>query len=612
MPAPLDGAHVGFNLGPWVGGDGAYVAFNLGVRWSDEPEIPPEPVVRGLVAGVGLHWRRGMASVAIDIELAWARSPRVRSAVAVPWAISGRLHRPVDLPWGTTPRIGRAVDMAWRGSMRGVSDSLALAWRQLPHASTGVALPWMARMARASLGVGLPFHASLPVAVWALHLAWLSGLAGVHAGTTLAWRQGAIFWEAMRLPWRQGRPIRWAWIPPKPLPPPPPPPLERDGAHVGFNLACRWRDFGGIIPFNLGVPCYGAREVSASYVMTDTVTCVRLPDRTPIHVAAFGISGGRDAWGWSLDLALADPDQLALLKPTAAGPRQVELSLNGKLWTFIIESHGQRRDFERGMDITVAGRSRTALLAEPYAPARSKVSMLPRTAAQLVDEELQDTGVIADYETVDWVVPGETWSYQGKSPLDAISDIATASGAVVQSDPAEMIVRVRPRYPVSPWLWTDTAPDVVINADMILDDSLTVRSVPMYDAVVVTGELEGKSVAVRVVREGGAGNLYAPQASHVLGNTEAVCTERGRNIMSDRGEQAAITHTVPIMADPVPAGGVGRVMPLDLCEVREPSGYWQGIATDVRIEGRVESSGEAPVWVVDQIVTIERHYSDAN
>lgn len=57
--------------------------------------------------------------------------------------------------------------------------------------------------------------------------------------------------------------------------------------------------------------------------------------------------------------------------------------------------------------------------------------------AQLVDEELADTGFTASYDTVDWLVPPGAWFYDALPALDAISRLAEASGAVVQSDPAE-------------------------------------------------------------------------------------------------------------------------------------------------------------------------------
>lgn len=63
--------------------------------------------------------------------------------------------------------------------------------------------------------------------------------------------------------------------------------------------------------------------------------------------------------------------------------------------------------------------------------------------------------------------------------------------------------------------------------------------------MVVTGELAGKGVTCKVRRAGEAVQLFAQQVSSPLINTGAVAAERGRNILADRGEQAAIDLVLP-------------------------------------------------------------------
>jgi len=334
---------------------------------------------------------------------------------------------------------------------------------------------------------------------------------------------------------------------------------------------------------------------------------VRIPDRTPIQITSVEIATSVDSWGATFNIELADPAHLALLKPSAAGPRQIEVSLNGYVWTAIVESYGKQREFGR-VSVNVAGRSRTALLAGPYAPARTKVAGEVRSMAQLVAEELLDTGYEATYETVDWLVPGGAWFYDGSAPLDAISTLAAASGGVVQSDPAEKRLVVRPRYPASPWDWANVTPDHQLVEDIIISEGLQVQSQPLYDAVVVTGELEGKGVTCRVRRAGSAGELYAPQVSSPLISDAAAGAERGRNILSDRGEQASIEVVLPLFSMPLKPGETGRVLPLDLVEVSGSEGTWHGLCIAARWVARSENGRV----VVEQTITLERHYSDAN
>lgn len=341
--------------------------------------------------------------------------------------------------------------------------------------------------------------------------------------------------------------------------------------------------------------------------MINDVQVVRLPDRTPIAAIDIGIRGGVDAWGFTLDATLADPAQLSLLRPGRHGPQQLEVTINGYPWTFIVESYSTQREYlDRG--VRIAGRSRTALLGAPYAPARTHVGTLERSAVQLIEAELADTGYALQYDTVDWLVPAGAWFYESTPPLDAVVRVAEAAGAVVQSHPSDLAVRVRPRYPASPWDWRDVSPDHVLQDDLIVNEALDVRSAPLYDAVVVTGELQGKGVTAVVRRSGEAGTLYAPQASGPLITTAAVATERGRNIISDRGEQASISVTLPMFPAPLAPGHIGCILPQELVEVRAEGDTWHGLCTAMQIDVRVSDNA----CVVEQTITLERHYTDAD
>ncbi|WP_313456773.1 hypothetical protein [Stenotrophomonas sp.] len=341
--------------------------------------------------------------------------------------------------------------------------------------------------------------------------------------------------------------------------------------------------------------------------MINSISVVRLPDRLPIEMAGVAINTSCDAWGSTFDFELADTAQLPLLKPSAAGPRQVEVTLNGYVWTALVESYSTRREWG-GSGISLTGRSRTALLAAPYAPGRVKVTTEDRSVAQLVNEELADTGFTASYDTVDWLVPAGAWFYDATTALDAISRLAEASGGVVQSDPAAQTLQVRARYPHSPWHWKERTPDHVIYEDVVSNESLQMRSAPLYDAVVVTGELAGKGVTCKVRRSGEAGQLYAPQSSSPLISTAAAGTERGRNILSDRGEQALVELVIPLFGGPLRPGEVGRVRPLDLVEVVGEEGTWHGLCIAARTEARTNDKA----IVIEQTITLERHYTDAD
>lgn len=597
------GGFTGLNLGPKFQGNGGFLPLNLGVDWDDNAV---EPVVRGLSVAASLRWCEAW-STRLHVAVGWGAAPAVRTEHLVPWGGTNRIDQQGGVAWGIAPHLVAGLALRW-GKSEGVAVGGSLSWRTLPRVAQSLSVDWY------SLLRGLRTSTDI---------SWAQGPA-MHVGTGIMWRgePGRVVgswvshWRSLRqarrmarLPWGWARPLPWLVRPPvKPDPDPDPEPEFPPGHSVPLNLGCELIGVPGLAPLNLGTSaCYVVRPQRRTYVVINTVSFVRLPDRTPIEVSRIALSASRGSWGWTFDVELAGPAQLSLLKPTAAGPRQFEVVLNGYVWTGIIESFQQQREFAGG-GVTLSGRSRTALLAAPYAPARVKATTEDRSMAQLVAEEVSDTGFTTEYDTVDWSVPAGAWFYDASTPLDAISALAEASGGVVQSDPADLSLRVRAAYPVSPWLWRDTQPDHVLQEDVVLTESLQMRSAPFYDAVVVTGELAGKGVTCKVRRAGEAGQLFAQQVSSPLITVAAAGAERGRNILSDRGEQASVDLTVPLFAKPLKAGEIGVILPLDLVEVVTSEGTWHGQCESMRIEVAVEQQAT----VIEQTATLERHYTDAD
>ena len=610
MPIPA-GNLAGLKLGPLFTGPGSHVPLNLGVDWNTDPPDPPDPVNRGLRASWGMPWGRA-APIRRVSSMGWGTASSLARTFGMRWAAAPATRRAFSLAWGSAPRAEAAWDLAWRTTLPSVRPGLDLGWASLGRVTASTSMVWRGlasiRVARTmgwsnpgptGRAWSAPFRARLPTVRRASDHPWLN--------------PGAVR-RGWRIPWGIAARVPWIVRPPQP----PVPPVDPDspfppGNRVGLNLGCALLEQCGFVPLNLGVnACYAVRPQRRTYIVRNTLSVVRLPDRMPIEVDAVSIAGSTNAWGHAVDITLSHPSDLQHLQPNSSGPRAIEVTINGYVWTAIVESYGRRRQVENdgrpAVGVTVEGRSRTGLLAAPYAPARTKVTSEERSVAQLVDEELASTGYTADYDTVDWLVPPGAWYYDGTPPLEAISRLAEASGAVVQSDPEDLVLRIVPRYPASPWDWTTTTPDHVVQDDIVVADSLQVRSAPLYDAVVVTGEIAGKGVTATVKRAGEAGTLFAPQASSPLISVAAAAGERGRNILSDRGEQANIDLTLPMFPAPLSSGQTGRVLPQQLVRVEEAESTWHGQCTAYRVDARLE--GKA--LVVEQTITLERHYSDAD
>lgn len=602
--AGTDGKFVGLSLGTLKLPAGQWVGLNLGV---DDGSELPEPVIRGIRHSASMSWRRADQHRRVA-RIGWSESGRVTPSLGISWHSSKPLWQSAGFAWGMAPVLRGDRQLSWRQAMGSTAAICSVGWGSLGLAGRSQQVRWRQVSATVTEGTAVAWR-SLALATAANGVAWRGSTPLVAARVSAMWRRPSLSRRFARLPWGPAKGIPWG-VRPRPGPGPDPEPENPfpKGNEIGLNLGCPVVGALGSVPLNLGVAaCYVVRPQRRTHVVINTVSLVRLPDRAPIEVARISLSSSRSTWGWTFDIELADPQQLALLKPTAAGPRQFEVTLNGYVWTGIIESFQKQREFSGG-GVRLSGRSRTALLAAPYAPARVKATTEDRSMAQLVAEELTDTGFTSEYDTVDWNVPAGAWFYDASTPLDAISALAEAGGGVVQSDPAALAMRVRAAYPVSPWDWRTTPPDHVLQEDIVLTESLQMRSAPLYDAVLVTGELAGKGVTCKVRRSGEEGRLYAQQVSSPLITVPAAGAERGRNVLCDRGEQAAVDLTVPLFAQPLKAGEVGLVLPLDLVEVVGADGTWHGQCESLRIE----VSADDQAVVIEQTATLERHYTDAD
>ena len=507
----------------------------------------------------------------------WGSLPTLASRAVLPWSAAPRLNsRPVRSAWISLPRYIGAAAMPWGVPPR-QHASAELPWAAPPRIDVAASLPW-AVPPRASASAQIPWTAPPDViARWVL-------------------------------PWGYAQRVRWRVRSPgiePPTPVDPPVYVPPRGDRVTLNFTCPQLTFrGDQVPVPFGpAACYFAWPRPRRYIVLNTAAVVRLPERTPIPVSAISLSSTIDDAFWAVSMTLADAAALAYLLPDGDGPKAVEINLNGHVWTAIIESHNRTRKFP-GPRVTVSGRSQTALLD---AGKRSAVSDEDMQAQSLAEAELDLTGFTLDWDTLTWLVPAGAWAYQGLTPIAAVRKAAEASGAVVQSHPWDMRLRVVPRYPVSPWAWGVTAPDKQILDDIILEDSLTVVSQPVYNYVLVSGDQVG--VSDPIIRTGSAGDIRADLVSDPLITTHDVAAERGRNVLSDRGEQARIDLSIPLYPISEPSMP-GLVLPAHLVEVVEAVS-WKGLAVGTSIDVSMQSSGGASALVIKQRITLERHYTDA-
>ena len=339
--------------------------------------------------------------------------------------------------------------------------------------------------------------------------------------------------------------------------------------------------------------------VRTLYAMIPTIAAVRLPERTPLELLGVSITGAIDQWSWSFDAQLPYAELAKVNPQTSSSPTEIEIAINGFVWTFLVEGFDDNKRFG-ARNASIRGRSRTAILAEPYAPTRTYTEPSDRLAVQLADQELVDTGFTLDWDAVDWLVPAGVWSYQDLAPMDAIVRVAQAIGAAVLSDPEDKVVQVTPRYGTSPWAWGAAPPYAIVPASFLIAGNGGWQGGPNADGIYVYAEGGTHAGFVKIATSAGAEQL--PMVVERLAVHADALRERGRIELAKAGRIKTETRTLPLLAIP---DGAGLIPIGALLEIGETgAAAWKGQCMSVRIDAQASGSAVS----VRQTITIERQF----
>jgi len=460
--------------------------------------------------------------------------------------------------WINSPRWDTDAKTSWRDAPSETADTPA-AWRDLP-------LLWIARTA---------YHQQGALAVTHIGTAFTDG-ASLRIGFSVVWGPGDYPLNARR--------------PGPPIEPPGPPPwgaaLRLCAPLPGTRLT-------------IGARCPAWPWINLprrkSYLMRHSITLVRLPDRTPLPVTQANVSTDSDSWSWVLSGALFGPDAWELVRPQPPAylPIEVELSIDGWTWQFVLEQTNQARKFSSN-SVSIGGRSRSAWLSAPYLAATSGVVGIPRTAQQIAEDALADTGWSLDWGLADWLVPAGLLAYAG-TPIERLQQILAPVSGCLYTDPSAAILTAYPRYPLVPWLWDTHPADVGIPESALLSWSREPDHQPAHNGVYVSGTEAGVLAFCKL--SGTAGDLLADQVvDPLISDPDGIAARaRAEAVLSASGPGALIAADTLLTPNGSP--GPGLIRPGLLVELDG-------------IKGVVRSTRIGAQWTegltVRQSLTIER------
>ena len=399
---------------------------------------------------------------------------------------------------------------------------------------------------------------------------------------------------------------------PIPLPPPPPdlspcrirPPsdrlplpfarrrISRDSARLALPLRC-WHDGNT-----------NDLPILPGYIMHNKITADI--NGEPLDLLALTLTTDTASYCWQGDITLS-PASFAKLKidQRAAGDEAIiTLRINGNRWDILAEDYRDTRKFI-GHTYSITGRSITARLGADYAKGKHSKYDAARYARQIADEQLNLLPYrIAAWEAVDWLIPGDTYTVSGQTPIEVIADLARASGGFVESHPYEAQLFVRPvwRQPA----WGKPTPALTIPANLILSVSGQRRISERCNAVRLTPAAEqiggAKAKGGLVYREGTDQQPEASTLTHAAYTDTDVMRAAGIHALSETGTHKIETVQLPWAEKyQLPLASLGAVWAF-----AEQGQTWQGIIKGVSVA--VELDGGAPV--VTQTVTIDRYLGD--
>lgn len=330
------------------------------------------------------------------------------------------------------------------------------------------------------------------------------------------------------------------------------------------------------------------------YSVENSIALVRVDGGDIIEAKGFGMSLDADSWTWAWS-ATIPAAALPLVTADGSGdPAEVIATVNGVPYRLTAESYRRDRSFGKA-EVRVQGRGRAAILDAPYAPVFNFASSSARTAAQLMALTMTVNGVsngwAVDYRIGDWLVPADTWAFQG-TPIAALLDIASAAGAIVQPHATDATLRILPRYPAAPWNWNTLTPDYVLPADAIAVEGVEWITRPDYNRVFLSGATEPRFRG-QVTRSGTQGDSVAPPVVHALMTHADAAAQRGLAELSNTGRQANVSLRMQVLPE------TGLILPGSLVS------YDGGDAVRLGLVRGMQLDWSRPV--LRQVLSLETH-----
>lgn len=497
----------------------------------------------------GAPWREGQRTPNPH-GLPWPSSEGLHVLHAIPWREGARLELDFDLPWvDTTPLRGKPIGMPWKSGID-VNQFWAMPWHDMiPVHADPVGLPWRDGIHTVE-DWALPWREGTPTdRYWGLP--WREALR-LQLLFELAFQRGDANSRGTGLPWQDGIVVESHGGPQiEPPPPPPPVPCYIPSPDLVFKEVRLGKNLLELVFVCETTPdAPGATivvPIRRIYTVFNSFILRRVDTDHPLPATSFGMSIDWNSWTWGFSAQIPRIEYDAICPDVDGTPVELEATINGVSYRFLIDSIEADRTFGTVKMLKVSGRGIGAaldLLSGSYDNSAGVI-----TANQIMEEILTVNGVGVGWDIEfgleDWTVPEGAWAFSGTA-IDALKAVAGAAGGYLQPHPTDKTLIVMSKYPEAPWNWGLLTPDYEIPSAVATKDANYWKEKPRYNRVNVIAQSQG--IHGVVTREGTDGALVAPTVIDALISDDIPARQRGRVVLSDTGRENRVALTLPILA----------------------------------------------------------------
>ncbi|EOR06028.1 hypothetical protein [Acinetobacter tandoii] len=405
------------------------------------------------------------------------------------------------------------------------------------------------------------------------------------------WDKGLELVTQDSIPWEKARPTYYRKHVIEPWPEPEIPEYVGNTDLV-FNCLCTDVDSHNVI-LNFGVDdCIPTFESKPWLYIVNEISVTRLDNGQNINVLSGNYRTDRQSWCWSYTLVIP-AYELSKLDPVAGQPVILKIVVNGFEHLMLLENRTRSRQFAQET-YTLTGRSPSALLDSPSSPPRAFLQENERTSVQLVQAEIDRSAypdLALNWQLIDalgWIVPTESFSYSGLTPIKAIQEIAAAAGGFVYSEANSQAITIKPLYKRTFWdsMRIDDY-DILLPESIVTEQSTDYETYPDYNGTSLTNDKTGATGLVK--RTGTSGDVLLETVNNNLFTSASVMGAYAKSVLAKAGMVEIHTFTMPLTQE------IGLCKPADILAF---NAEWWGIVDSI--------SGSFTYSKVTQTVTVER------